>query len=260
MSNKREREKRREERLSAEQKTTGAGGGDQRKKLLQIAAGGVFLAIVVVIGLIVANSGGDEEGGDASNLGDVQQVESLFANIPQEELVLGDPDAKVELVEYGDLQCPVCKHFAEDILPPVIEKQVRSGEVKVVFRNFPIIGPQSAPAGAAALAAGAQGKGWQFLDLFYLNQGAENSGYADDAFLTAIAEAVGVPDIDKFNKDRTSEKFEAEVEDTAEEAERLGLTGTPSLAIKGPGTNGVELTNSPQDGAGLEELVENAAG
>ena len=220
----------------------------------------MFLAVVVVIGLIVANSGGDEDGGDASNLADVQAVESLFANVPQEEMVLGDPGAKVELVEYGDLQCPVCKHFAEDILPPVIENQVRSGDVKVVFRNFPIIGPQSSPAGAAALAAGAQGKGWQFLDLFYHNQGAENSGYAGDAFLTAIAEAVGVPDIDKWNEDRKSEKFEIEVEETNEEAERLGLTGTPSLAIKGPGTKGTELTSSPESAEGLEELVENAAG
>jgi protein-disulfide isomerase len=258
MSNKREREKRREERLSAEQKT--GGSDEQRKKLLQIAAGGVFLAVVVVIALIVANSGGDDGGGDASNLQEVQAVEKLFTGIPQEGLVLGSPDAKVELVEYGDLQCPVCKQFAEDILPAVVENQVRSGDVKVVFRNFPILGPQSAPAGAAALAAGAQGKGWQFLDLFYHNQGAENSGYADDAFLTAIAEAVSVPDIDKFNQDRQSEKFEIEVEETNEEAERLGLTGTPSLAIKGPGTNGVELTNAPGSGEELETLVENAAG
>lgn len=258
MSNKREREKRREERLREEQK--GPGSGEQRKKLLQIAAGGVFLAVVVVVVLIIANSGGSEDGGDASNLGDVQEVEKLFSGIPQQDMVLGDPKAKVELIEWGDLQCPVCKQFAEETLPPVIEKQVRAGEVKVVFRNFPIIGPQSAPAGAAALAAGAQGKGWQFLDLFYHNQGAENSGYADDEFLTALAEAVGVPDIAKWNKDRNSEAFEIEVEETNEEAERLGLTGTPALGIKGPGTNGTELSNSPGSSEGLEEMVEKAAG
>jgi len=258
MSNKREREKRREERLREEQKATGP--GEQRKKLLQIAAGAVFLAVVVVVVLIIANSGGDEEGGDATSIGDVQVVEKLLNGIPQEELVLGDPSAKVELIEYGDLQCPVCKQFAEETLPPVIEKQVRAGEVKVVFRNFPIIGPQSAPAGAAALAAGEQGKGWQFLDLFFHNQGAENSGYADDEFLTAIAEAAGVPDIAKWNKARKSEELEIEVEETNEEAERLGLTGTPSLAIKGPGTNGTELTTAPASSDGLEELVERAAG
>jgi protein-disulfide isomerase len=258
MSNKREREKRREERLHEEQKGTG-GSGEQRTRLLQVAAGAVFLAIVAVVVLIVANSGGDDSGGDASNIQEVQVVEKLFSGIPQDGLTLGEPSAKVELVEYGDLQCPVCKQFAEEILPPVVEKQVRSGDLKVVFRNFPIIGPQSAPAGAAALAAGAQGKGWQFLDAFYHNQGEENSGYADDAFMTAIAEAVGVPDIEKWNRDRKSATFEEEVEETNEEAERLGLTGTPSLAIKGPGTNGTELKSSPGNAEGLEALIEEAS-
>lgn len=258
MSNKREREKRREERLREEQKG-GGGSSEQRTRLLQLGAGAVFLAIVVVVVLIVANSGGDDSGGEAGNLQETQAVEKLFAGIPQQDLVLGDPDAKVELVEYGDLQCPVCKQFAEEILPPLVENQVRDGDVKVVFRNFPIIGPQSAPAGAAALAAGAQGKGWQYLDLFYHNQGAENSGYADDAFLTAIAEEVGVPDIDKWNKDRNSAKFEEEVEATNEEAERLGLTGTPSLAIKGPSTDGTELLGAPGSGEALEALVEEAS-
>lgn len=257
MSNKREREKRREERLREEQKTVGS--GEQRTRLLQIAAGAVFLALVAVVVLIVANSGGSDDGGDASNLKEVQAVEKLFAGIPQQNLVLGDSAAKVELVEYGDLQCPVCRQFAEDILPPVVEKEVRAGDVKVIFRNFPIIGPQSAPAGAAALAAGVQGKGWQFLDLFYHNQGAENSGYADDAFLTAIAKAVGVPDIAKWNQDRKSEKFEEEVEETNEEAERLGLTGTPSLAVKGPSTNGTELVGAPANTEALEALIEEAS-
>jgi protein-disulfide isomerase len=256
MSNKREREKRREERMREEQKTTGS--GEQRKRLLQIAAGAVFLALVAVVVLIVANSGGEDSGGDATDLQEVQVVEKLFAGIPQEGLVLGDSNAPVELVEYGDLQCPVCKQFAEDILPPVVEKQVRAGDVKVVFRNFPILGPQSAPAGAAALAAGVQGKGWQYLDIFYHNQGTENSGYADDAFLTAVAEAAGVPNIAKWNQERKSEKLEAEVEETNEEAERLGMTGTPSLAIKGPNTDGTELLSSPANGEGLEALVEEA--
>lgn len=253
MSNKREREKRREERLREEQ--GGTGSGEQRTRLLQIAAGAVFLAVVAVVVLIVANSGGSDSGGDASNIEGVKEAEQLFAGIPQDGMVLGDPSAPVEVVEYGDLQCPVCKQFAEETLPPVIEKRVRDGEVKVQFKNFPILGPQSAPAGAAALAAGAQGKGWQFLDLFYHNQGLENSGYADDAFLTAVAEAAGVPDIAKWERDRSSEKFEAEVEETNEEAERLGLSGTPSLALQGPGTDGTELTSAPANSEALEIFI-----
>ena len=73
----------------------------------------------------------------------------------------------------------------------MIETKVRNGEAKIDFRNFTIIGPQSVAAGAAALAAGEQGRGWNFLELFYRNQGVENSGYADDEFLDAMAKAPG---------------------------------------------------------------------
>lgn len=255
MSNKREREKRREERLQAE---STAGSGDRRTRLLQMGAAAVFLAIVAVVVLIVVNSG-ESEGGDASNLKDVGSVGKLYEGIPQSGLQLGQPDAKVELIEYGDLQCPVCKAFAEEVLPPVIEKRVKAGELKVIFRNFTIIGPQSTSAGAAALAAGEQGKGWQFLELFYRNQGAENAGYADDEFLRAIAKAVGVEDLEKFDRERNSDKLVEEVERTTEQAETLGLTGTPSLAIKGPSTTGLELLSSPSSPEGLEELVEQAS-
>ncbi len=70
---------------------------------------------------------------------------------------------------------------------------------------------------------------------------------------------MGVPDIDKWNSDPKSAKFEEEVEATNEEAERLGLTGTPSLAIKGPSTNGTELKSSPGNTEGLEALIEEAS-
>jgi protein-disulfide isomerase len=255
MSNKREREKRREERLQAETKVD---AGERRTRLLQIGAGAVFLAIVVVVALIVANSGSDS-GGDASNLQEVGAVDSLVNGIPQEGLVLGDPKAKVELIEYGDLQCPVCKAYSEKIIPEVIKSNVKNGEAKVVFHNFTIIGPQSVPAGAAALAAGAQGRGWNFLELFYRNQGAENSGYADDEFLTAVAKAAGVKNIAQWNKERKGKKFTSEVTKTTEDAQKFGFTGTPSFAIKGPNSNGLELLGNPSTPGEFEEAIKAAS-
>ena len=82
-------------------------------------------------------------------------------------MLAGRPAAKVELIEFGDLQCPVCKGYSEEILPPIIENQVKKGLAKIDFRNYTIIGEQSVAAGAAALAAGAQGRGWNFVELFY---------------------------------------------------------------------------------------------
>jgi protein-disulfide isomerase len=240
MSNKREREKRREQRLQEETKVD---AGDRRTRLLQFGAGAVFVAIVAVVVLIVVN-GGSDSGGDAQNLKEVSAVDSLVSGAPQNRLILGEPEAKVELIEFGDLQCPVCKGYSEEILPQVIENKVDTGEAKISFKNFTIIGEQSTPAGAAAIAAGEQGRGWNYLELFYRNQGEENSGYADDAFLTAVAKSSGVKDIARWNQERTSKKLVGEVEGTTEQAQTYGFSGTPSFAIKGPNTNGVELLGS----------------
>jgi protein-disulfide isomerase len=226
---------------------------DRRTKLLQLAAGAVFLAIAVVVVLIVVNASSSSGDGDEG----AAEVNSLLSGIPQREMVLGDPKAPVELVEFGDLQCPVCAAYAEEILPPIVETQVKQGEVKIDFRNFTIIGPQSTPAGAAALAAGTQGRGWNYLELFYRNQGGENSGYADDAFLKAVAEGAGVKDLAQWNEDRA--ELTAKVEETTEEAQRLGFDGTPSFAIRGPNTDGLEILGTPESTGALEEAIDGAS-
>ena len=255
MSNKREREKRREERLQAETKVQSA---DRRTRLLQFGAGAVFLVIVVVVVLIVANSGGDS-GGNAADIKEAQEVDKIFTGIPQQGLTLGDPKAPVTLFEYGDLQCPICKQYSEEILPAIFEGQVKKGEAKIVFRNFIIIGPQSTPAGAGALAEGEQGRGWNFLELFYRNQGKENSGYATSEFISAVAKAAGVKDMAKWNEDRKSAKVTSEVQESSEQAQRFGFTGTPSFAIKGPKTNGIELLGTPESTEAIEEKIDAAA-
>jgi len=227
---------------------------ERRQRLLQLAAGAVFLAIVAVAVLIVVSSGGS--GGD-TNLEEKAEVNRLLSGIPQKGLVLGDPKAPVELVEFGDLQCPVCKGYSEEILPPIIEGKVKRGQVKIDFRNFTIIGPQSVPAGAAAIAAGEQGRGWNYVELFYRNQGAEDSGYADDAFLKAIAEGAGVKNIARWEKER--QKLTPEVEKTTAEARRLSFSGTPSFAVKGPHSNGLEPLGTPGSTGAMEEAIEKAS-
>jgi protein-disulfide isomerase len=231
---------------------------DRRQRLIKLASAATFLALVVVAVLIVVS--GSENGGDSSNIADAKLVDRELSGIPQNGMVLGDPGAKVKVLEFGDLQCPVCKGYSEEVLPQVIENQVRSGEAKLDFRNFTIIGAQSTPAGAAAIAAGKQGRGWNFVELFYRNQGTEDSGYADDAFLTAIAKAAGVPDLARWNRDRKSQAAVAQVEATTAEAESLGFTGTPSFALEGPTTSGTETIGTPGSADALEAAIESAAG
>jgi protein-disulfide isomerase len=230
--------------------------GMRRARLLQLAAGAAFLALAVVLVLIVVATSSSGDGGD-TKLEGVSEVNRRLAGIPQHGMVLGAPGAPVEVVEFADLQCPYCKAFTEQVLPPIIENQVKNGQVKIAFHNFTIIGEQSLPAGAAALAAGAQGRGWNFVELFYENQGAEDSGYADDAFLEAVAKGASVKNIAKWNEERG--QFTAEVEETTAEAKQLGFNGTPSLAIKGPKTDGLEPIETPSSTGDLEAAIEAAS-
>ncbi|MBS1886918.1 MAG: thioredoxin domain-containing protein [Actinobacteria bacterium] len=256
MSNQRDREKRREERLAAEAE---AASGDRRTRLLQLSAGGVFLAVIVVVVVIIVASSGSSSGGSAANLVEKENVEKLLAGIPQNKTVLGSHNAPVKLYEYGDLQCPVCKAYSEEVLPKIFENQVKNGEVSITFRNFIIIGPQSIPAGEAAYAAGEQGKGWNFIETWYRNQGKENSGYATDEFIESMAKYVGVPNIAQWKQEWKSGKFKKQVEATTQQAEKLGFSGTPSFSIEGPKSNGLELLGTPGSTEAIEEAIKKAS-
>jgi protein-disulfide isomerase len=110
-----------------------AGADERRQRLVKLASAAVFLAIVAVAVLVVISES-QTEGGDSS-LEDVRLVERELAGLPQAGLALGDPKASVTLIEYGDLQCPACKAYVEEVLPEVIESKVRSGQARLEFRN-----------------------------------------------------------------------------------------------------------------------------
>jgi protein-disulfide isomerase len=232
---------------------------ERRERLVKLGSAAAFLALAVVAVLIVVSSN-QSSGGDASNIADVRLVDRQLGGLPQQGMVLGQANSKVTLFEFGDLQCPICKGYAEEVLPQLIESQVQRGEAKIEFLNFTIIGEQSTAAGAAAIAAGEQGRGWNFVELFYRNQGAENSGYVTDEFLTAVAKAAGVPDIARWDADRKSSRVLRQVESSTAQAEQLGLTGTPSFAVEGPGTEGLETidTTVSDPTEALESAISNA--
>jgi protein-disulfide isomerase len=229
-----ERERLRAERQATESQQAGALA---RKRRLQYLTIGAFAAVAVIVVLIViSQSGGDDNGGGGtpSNVQGAQQVNAELNGISQSGAVLGDAVAAVTVVEFGDPQCTGCKFFSEEVAPDLISSEVKPGNVKYEFRPYLIIGPDSKPAMKAALAAGQQGRFWNFLQLFYLNQGGENSGYVTDAFLTSIARGAGVADINKWNTDRNDPKWDATIQQGSTEAESLGFNGTPSILVQGP--------------------------
>jgi protein-disulfide isomerase len=230
----------------------------RRQRLLQFAAAGVFLAIIVVVVVIIVVSSGGDSGSEPTHA-EEGEVGKLLSGIPQSATRLGKPDAPVKIYEYGDLQCPFCKANAEEVTPPIIETAVRDGEANITFRQFIIIGPESIPAGEAALAAGAQGKAWNFIELFYRNQGEENSGYVTEEFIESIGRRSDIPDLAKWNEERKSGKYKKQLETETKQAEKIGFEGTPSFAIEGPSSQGLEKFGTPETPGQLEDAIEKAA-
>jgi protein-disulfide isomerase len=235
-SRKDQKEQLRAQRLAKEQEEQAAA---RRKRLVQYGALAGLLAVVVVAALIIAsqNNSSDSSGaGAGGDVADVSLVDNQLKGLPQNGLVLGDPKAKVSVIEFGDLQCPVCKEFSFQVAPDIISQIVRKGDANYEFRPWDIIGPQSPIASRAAYAAGEQGRGWSFIELFYRNQGEENSGYVTDSFLTSIAKGAGVKDLDKWNSDRSdNSKWDPLLSKNDSDAKSLGFTGTPSILVEGPG-------------------------
>jgi protein-disulfide isomerase len=204
--------------------------------MVQLGVGSVLaVAIVVVVLIVVSQAGGGSSGGSASDVSDVALVARQLKGIPQHGNVLGERSAKATIVEFGDPQCPVCKAFSEQVAAQLIAGPVRSGAADFTFQPWLIIGPQSKPAAEAALAAGEQGRFWNYIELFYRNQGEENSGYVTDDFMTAIAKGAGVRDIAKWNADRQSSRWDSELRAINRRAGQLDFTGTPSIYVQGPG-------------------------
>ncbi len=257
-SRKDEKEQRRQERLAAEQAEASQ---QRRQRLFAIAGATVLAAVVVVVALVViSQSGGDSSTSSGSGSGDIttNSTVDLVNGLQQDGTVLGDPKSKVKIVEFGDLQCPACKQFSDKSIPELLSGPVTAGDATIEFRNFVIIGPQSVDAAKAALAASEQGRYWQFIETFYANQKTENSGYVTDGFLTDVANAAGVKDINAWNTSRKSDKWTKQLNQVQQQAQDNGFTGTPSLLVEGPG--GTQNLGSFPSTGDVENAIQKAAG
>jgi protein-disulfide isomerase len=222
---------------------------ERRQRLVRLGAAALFVAVIAIVALI-ALSGGDS-GGDET-IESAGEVEEELDGIEQSGTVLGDPDAPVTITEFADLQCPVCADFSETQIPQVVEEAVRAGDARLEFANFPILGEDSEVAARAALAAAEQDRLWQFTEIFYANQGFENSGYVTDEFLTSVAEAAEL-DVDAWAEAREDPALDDQIAEVEAEAARLGFSGTPSMVVEGP--RGEENLGTPRSAEQVLDAV-----
>jgi protein-disulfide isomerase len=190
----------------------------------------------VLVGIAIAVSGDDEGSGTTSGKPEgTADVLALYEGIPQRGVELGRPDAPVTLTEFADLQCPFCAEYGRVVLPEVVQKFVRTGRIKIVFRSLKFIGADSEEAARMAHAAGLQNKLFQFVDLVYRNQGIEETGWVDDAYLRRVGDAVGL-DVERAMSARSGEAVTAELDEADVQGKQLKVESTPWFVLtKGTG-------------------------
>jgi protein-disulfide isomerase len=211
------------------------------KKKLLIQLGSVLAVVVVAIAIIVgsSSSGGGGLATGKNQVKTVSEVTSLLQGIPQTGNTLGSPSAPVTLQYFGDLECPVCQAFTLSALPTVIQNYVRTGKVKIEYHSLetasrdPGVFSQQQE---AAYAAGAQNKAWDYIELFYHEQGDETTSYVTPAYLSGLAKQVPGLNLASWNAQKTNSTYVNEVATDAQTAAQNNLHGTPSFIISGPGT------------------------
>lgn len=206
-----------------------------------------LIIVVFLLGMLVTKVQYLERSGSSGNTASAPVApQAAVPNQPQAPAVgqkqnvgvghitpIGDPNAKVKIVEFADFRCPFCDKFFTDTEPQIISDYVKTGKAVFYFRHFEFLGPASVVAGNAAECANEQGKFWDFHDYLYKNQPSESdtSLYTTDK-LTQIAGTLGL-DTNKFQSCLSANKYDKNVSDDLAAGQKVGVNGTPTIFVNG---------------------------
>lgn len=214
----------REARIETERRDAAA--AQRRRRLTQL--GGIVLGAAAIVAILIAVSSG---GGSKTQPSSAQPASTLLTGIPQKGLTLGNAKAPVTIVEFNDMQCPICRDYQSVVFPELVQRYVRTGKVRMEMRLQSFIGPDSVTAGRAVAAAAKQNLAWTFAESFYANQGQENSGYVTRDFVKSIATATPGLNHSKLVTDASSPAAAQTLTEGKSAFAARSLTGTPSFLI-----------------------------
>ena len=144
--------------------------------------------------------------------------------------IMGNLSASITILEWGDYQCTFCYKFHQSTLNTIKQDFIETGKVKLVFKDFPLNGPDSVLAAEAAHCAQDQGKYWQYHDELYKNWGGERTGWVTRDSLDKFATTVSL-NLDKFNECLDDHKYLERVNQMHEFGKEIGIDATPSFLI-----------------------------
>ena len=170
------------------------------------------------------NSGASQPGPQAA-------PNAINFNIPPFAKFKGSDSAKINLVEFGDYQCPFCKRFFDQTEPTILKDYVNTGKTRFYFLDVSILGDDSLTLSQASWCADEQGKYYEYHDYVYSNQGQERSGWGRPDNVKDLAKGITGLDIEKFSACLDSKKYESRSQQLTKLASQNGLTGTPTMFV-----------------------------
>lgn len=184
-----------------------------------------FLAIPIIIGIIIGL-------GLTTNLEKSSDGLSILnkENLIQGSTMLGNPNAKITIVEFGDYQCTFCYKFHDETMKKINQEYIKTANVNFIYKDFPLNGEQSILASEASYCAQKQNKFWEYHDTLYNNWGGENTGWITENVLQGFARDVGL-NLDEFSQCLENSEYRQKVLDNEQFAREIGINATPSFLI-----------------------------
>ena len=151
-------------------------------------------------------------------------------NLLDGSTILGNPNAKITVVEFGDYQCTFCYKFHKDVMKNINEKYIKPGDVNFVYKDFPLNGKASILASEASYCAQQQNRFWIYHDMLYDNWGGENTGWITQEALSTFAKESEL-NLEKFNSCMKNSEFQQKVLNNEQFAKEININATPSFLI-----------------------------
>lgn len=161
---------------------------------------------------------------------EITKIQSLSVFTDNASPILGNPNAPITMVEFGDYQCTFCSKFFHETENSIITNYIKTGKVKALFKDFIILGQDSRNAANAAHCANDQRLFWEYHSMLYNNWAGENTGWADLAHLHEFANTLGL-DMDVFSTCMSDLKWNELVNLSSKDGQKLGVSGTPTFFV-----------------------------
>ena len=174
---------------------------------------------------------------------EITKIQSLSVFTDNASPILGNPNAPITMVEFGDYQCTFCSKFFHETENSIITNYVKTGKVKMLFKDYIILGQDSMNAANAAHCANDQKSFWEYHSMLYNNWAGEDTGWADITHLHEFANTLGL-DMDMFSTCMSDLKWNELINLSSIDGQKLGVSGTPTFFVIDQNNDVIKITGA----------------